>query len=59
MSWEQLRAITQENKTTKRIEDSQPPVACPVNVTVSWVVLAEGTTVSDAVFSNLQTAFEG
>ena len=29
------------------------------NVTVSWVVLAEGTTVSDGVFSNLQTAFEG
>jgi len=31
MSWEQLQAIRQENNITKRIEDAQPPVACPVD----------------------------
>ena len=29
MSWEQLQAILKENKTTRAIEERDPPVACP------------------------------
>jgi hypothetical protein len=29
MSWEQLQGILKENKTTKIIENREPPVACP------------------------------
>lgn len=29
MSWEQLRAIAQENAQTLEDERSEPPVACP------------------------------
>ena len=31
MSWEQLQAILKENKTTKAMEERDPPVACPVD----------------------------
>lgn len=31
MSWEQLQAILQTNRTNTRIEDTQPPVACPID----------------------------
>ena len=31
MSWEQFQAILQENRINNRIDDSQPPVACPID----------------------------
>lgn len=31
MSWEQLQDIVQENRTNRRIEDREPPVACPID----------------------------
>jgi hypothetical protein len=31
MSWEQLQAITQENRATQLREQNQPPVACPID----------------------------
>jgi hypothetical protein len=29
MSWEQLQDVLQENRTNRRIEAGEPPVACP------------------------------
>jgi len=34
MSWEQLQAISQENKATRQRDDSAPPVACPIDGSV-------------------------
>ena len=31
MAWEQLQAILKENKSTHRIEGSDPQVACPID----------------------------
>ena len=31
MSWEQLQAILKENKTTRGMDERDPPVACPID----------------------------
>ena len=33
MSWEQLQAISQENRTNWTREATEPPVACPIDGT--------------------------
>jgi len=34
MSWEQLHNIQAENRSNRRLNEQQPPIACPIDGTI-------------------------